>query len=244
MGLKLLIADDEDTIRRGMTKYIQLHTDRFCKIYEAENGQEALDILLQYQPQVMLLDVQMPMKNGIEVLQEAKKAGVEPVTVILSGYDEFTYAQQALRLGAKEYLLKPVRAADILSCINRLADEAFGEEEKAVETKIAGNRFLKIAQEYIAEHYTQDISLSDVAEKAGISPGYLSTLFSREMQCKYIDYLNKIRIERACTYLTHTVLKTYEVAYRVGFRDEKYFSRVFKRIMGMNPKDYRQNAKK
>ena len=51
MGLKLLIADDEDTIRRGMTKYMQLHTDRFSKIYEAENGQEALDILLQYQPQ-------------------------------------------------------------------------------------------------------------------------------------------------------------------------------------------------
>ena len=70
----MLIADDEDTIRRGMTKYMQLHTDRFSKIYEAENGQEALDILLQYQPQVMLLDVQMPGKSGIEVLQEAKRA--------------------------------------------------------------------------------------------------------------------------------------------------------------------------
>ena len=138
MGLKLLIADDEDTIRRGMTKYMQLHTDRFSKIYEAENGQEALDILLQYQPQVMLLDVQMPGKSGIEVLQEAKRAGIEPITIILSGYDEFKYAQQALHLGAKEYLLKPVRAADILACINQLTDEAFGTEGEAIEQEFAG----------------------------------------------------------------------------------------------------------
>ena len=148
MGLKLLIADDEDTIRRGMTKYMQLHTDRFSKIYEAENGQEALDILLQYQPQVMLLDVQMPGKSGIEVLQEAKRAGIEPITIILSGYDEFKYAQQALHLGAKEYLLKPVRAADILACINQLTDEAFGTEGEAIEQEFAGqeNRSLQIAQ--------------------------------------------------------------------------------------------------
>ena len=245
MGLKLLIADDEDIIRKGMTKYMQLHTDRFSKIYEAQNGQEALDILLQYQPQLMLLDVQMPLKNGLEVLQEAKKADVMPVTVILSGYDEFKYAQQALHLGAKEYLLKPVRAADILSCMNQLADEAFGEEPKE-KKEYAGqeNRFLQVAQEYIAEHFTENISLSDVAEKAGISEGYLSTLFSRELQCKYVDYLNQIRIGRACTYLSHTLLKTYEIAYRVGFRDEKYFSRVFKKIKGMNPKEYRQSLKK
>ena len=143
-----MIADDEDTIRRGMTKYMQLHTDRFSKIYEAENGQEALDILLQYQPQVMLLDVQMPGKSGIEVLQEAKRAGIEPITIILSGYDEFKYAQQALHLGAKEYLLKPVRAADILACINQLTDEAFGTEGEAIEQEFAGqeNRSLQIGR--------------------------------------------------------------------------------------------------
>ena len=60
MGLKLLIADDEDTIRKGVSKYIQLHSDRFTKIYEAENGQEALNLLIQYQPDLVLLDVQMP----------------------------------------------------------------------------------------------------------------------------------------------------------------------------------------
>lgn len=241
MSLKLLIADDEDTIRNGMAKYIRLHSDRFEKIYEAENGQETLDVLLAHQPDMLLLDVQMPLKNGIEVLQEAAKSGIRPVTVILSGYDEFKYAQQALRQGAREYLLKPVRAADILECLNRLADENFGaeEEQKETEEAEASNRFVKAAEEYIAEHYTEDLSLAEVAEKAGISSGYLSTLFSQQLGCKFVDYLNRVRIERACIYLEQNYFKTYEVAYRVGFKDEKYFSKVFKKLKGMSPKEYR-----
>ena len=113
MSVKLLVADDEEVIRRGVAKYIRLHTDRFDKIYEAENGQEAIDLLLKYQPDILLLDVQMPLKNGLDVMKEAERAGLHPIVVILSGYDEFKYAQQALRFGAKEYLLKPARAADI-----------------------------------------------------------------------------------------------------------------------------------
>lgn len=239
--MKILIADDEDTIRRGVAKYIQLHSDKFDKIYQAENGQEALDILFQYRPELVLLDVQMPLKNGIEVMQEAKKAGLDPVIVILSGYDEFKYAQQAIRYGAKEYLLKPVRATDILKCLEKLADEYYStESEESEQTEGAPiNSFVKSAREYVEEHYTDDISLQEVADKIGISAGYLSTMFAQNMNCKFVDYLNKVRIERACTYLEQNYLKTYEIAYRVGFRDEKYFSRVFKKVKGMSPKEYR-----
>ena len=153
MGLKLLIADDEDTIRRGMTKYMQLHTDRFSKIYEAENGQEALDILLQYQPQVMLLDVQMPVKSGIEVLQEAKRAGIEPITIILSGYDEFKYAQQALHLGAKEYLLKTVEddvKHDTAKMVRELETQAKEEADKKAKEYVV-NAIQRCAADHVAE---------------------------------------------------------------------------------------------
>lgn len=243
MGLRLLIADDEDTIRRGMLKYVQLHSDRFTQLYEAENGQEALDILLKYQPELMILDIQMPLKNGIDVIREAAKAGIHPVTIILSGYDEFAYAQQALRYGAKEYLLKPVRAADILARLNQLADAEFGKEEAEAfsDKENQENRFVKEAQEYIRDHYAENILLSQVADKLGISGGYLSTLFSQNLNCKFIDYLNQVRIERACTYLKQNYLKTYEIAYRVGFKDEKYFSKVFKKLKGVSPKEYRNS---
>lgn len=104
MCVKLLIADEEDMIRNGIAKYIKLHTDRYETIYLAKNGQEALDIIYRHKPDIMLLDVQMPHKDGIEVMQEAHRAGVLPCTIILSGYDEFRYAQQTVRLGARDYL--------------------------------------------------------------------------------------------------------------------------------------------
>ena len=97
MCARLLIADDEDVVRNGLEKYIRLHTERFEKIYTAENGEQALETILRYKPELMLLDVQMPVLSGIDVMKEAKKAGCLPATIIFSGYDEFAYAQEILQ---------------------------------------------------------------------------------------------------------------------------------------------------
>ena len=175
MGIKLLIADDEDVICKGVAKYLRLHTDRFSKIYEAENGEEALDVIYQKQPDMMILDVQMPIKSGLDVMREAAKAGIRPITVILSGYDEFTYAQKAIKFGAKEYLLKPVRAADILTLLNNLADEYIGKEETVKEQSEAAadkekeNPLVSEAKEYMKENYASSLTLADVAEYLQIS---------------------------------------------------------------------------
>lgn len=243
MSIKLLIADDEDTIRNGIAKYIQLHTDRFDKIYLASNGQEAVDIIFRDKPDIMFLDVQMPLKDGIEVMQEAKRADILPYTMILSAYDEFKYCQQALRLGAREYLLKPVRSSDILQMVNRAADELFGTQETVgIEMTEEKNCLVELAREYVEEHYYENIMLADAAQKVGITPGYLSTLFQKQLSKGFVDYLNEIRIEHACTYLQQNYLKTYEIAYKVGFKDEKYFSKVFKKIKGQSPSEYRKGA--
>lgn len=241
MGIKLLIADDEDTIRNGIAKYIQLHTDRFDKIYVAANGQEALDIIFRDKPDIMFLDVCMPLLDGIEVMQEARRADILPYTMILSGYDEFRYCQQALRLGAREYLLKPVRSSEILQMVNRAADELFGTHQDInAEPEGEKNHLVDLAREYVEEHYYENIMLADVAQRVGISAGYLSTLFQRQLSKGFVDYLNEIRIEYACTYLRQNYLKTYEIAYKVGFKDEKYFSKVFKKLKGQSPSEYRR----
>lgn len=242
MSLGLLVADDEDTIRKGVAKYIKLHTDRFEKIYEAEDGQEAIDIALKFLPEVILLDVQMPLKNGIDVMREIDKSDYNPIIIILSGYDDFKYAQQAIKYGAAEYLLKPIRATDILDCVNRLVNNKYGEEEKEVfdADDEQQNHIVKAAQDYIAEHYAENISLAYVANKLGITNGYLSTLFMQHLNCGYVDYLNSVRIERSCSYLAQDYLKIYEVAYKVGYKDEKYYTKVFKKIKGMTPRAYRE----
>lgn len=242
MSAKLLIADDEDVVRNGIDKYIRLHTDRFKQIYLAKNGQEAVDIIFRMQPDIMLLDVQMPIKNGIEVMTETKKAKILPATIILSGYDAFKYVQQALRLGAKDYFLKPTRSSEILEKINELADEIYGPvNENAADSEMDTSDWVQLTKEYVKEHYFENLTLTEVAAKIGISNCYLSTLFSKEMNQTFIDYLNQIRIAHACTYLQQNYLKTYEIAYKVGYRDEKYFSKVFRKIMNVSPKEYKRD---
>lgn len=244
MEKKLLIADDEDAVRLGISKYIKLHTDLFDQIYTAENGQQALDLIVLHRPDIMILDVSMPLKNGVEVMQEASAMGIMPVTVILSGYDEFKYAQQAVRYGAREYLLKPTRSTDILALVLKLADEIYGKEEKQ-EEPLAGEgvpQAVLRAEQYIREHYHEDISAQQAADYAGITAGYLSTLFSQYRGYGFSDLVNSIRIERACTYLEQGYLKNYEIAYKVGYRDEKYFSKTFKKLKGISPAEYKKRT--
>jgi two-component system response regulator YesN len=238
-SFRLLLADDEENILKGMENYIRKNTRCFDKIHCAVNGEEALDIIYKYHPDVMLVDVQMPIKSGLDVMKEALAAGVCPKTVILSGYDTFSYAQQALRLGAVDYLLKPCRSTEILQKLESIAAPWLSEREEGPGPE--GNIFVKTAMEYMMDHMSEDVNLGMVAEKVGVSTAYLSTLFTQTLGCGFIDYLNRLRIECAREYMHDGRLKVYEIAYKVGYHDEKYFSKVFKKVTGLSPSAYRRN---
>jgi len=115
-------------------------------------------------------------------------------------------------------------------------------QEQPVDVHCA-NRIVSCALAYINEHYSENLALTDVAEKLNITSGYLSTLFSQNMNGGFVETLNKIRIEHACTYLQQNHLKTYEIAYKLGFKDEKYFARVFKKVNGIAPCEYRKSIR-
>lgn len=244
MAVKLLIADDEDIIRNGIAKYVQLHTDRF-EVLQADNGETTLEMIMRYHPEIILLDIQMPKKDGVEILKNMKNAAITSHVIILSGHDDFKYAQQAVRYGARDYLLKPVRSSDILSMLLEIADEVEGgKAEIEYDRESEGDRYkiVDIAKEYVKEHYFENLTLNNVADKVGITPGYLSTLFNRNEQGGFVDYLNCVRIETACIYLKQGYFKIYEIAYKVGFKDEKYFTKVFRKVMGMSPSEYRKSV--
>lgn len=241
----LLIAEDEEAIRNSIANFVKKQADFIDTVYTAGSGQEALDKILCHRPQLMLLDIQMPIKDGIEVLEEATSANLCPKTIIVSGHDDFSYAQKAIRYGVIDYLLKPCRSSEILEKMRLIVNREFSAVQETgsagKEKRNNGNYLVDAALKYIQEHYPEDITLPLVAKKIGITPGYLSTLFNRTLNCKFVDYLNKIRIDHACSYFYDSRLKTYEVAFKVGFNDEKYFSHVFKRITGKSPSEYRKS---
>lgn|GEM_PF-2242297 len=118
----------------------------------------------------------------------------------------------------------------------------FGRVIAALNSSKTGNELVDIVVDYIQKKYMDEVFLSDAAQKAGITPAYLSTLFKQTLGQNFVDYLNAVRIEKACALLKDSRLKTYEVAYRVGFRDEKYFTKVFKKLIGISPSEYKQSG--
>ncbi len=241
----LLLADDEESVLYGMQKYIITHTNCFKNVYCANNGQEALDVIIKDRPDIMIIDIEMPSKDGLQVLREANDMGIAPRTIILSGYGTFDYAQKALRLGVKDYLLKPVSARDILQKLNGLLGKLEEEAESETETEAEDGKPLIIQRtvKYIKENYAKDISLESAAKEAGITGGYLSAVFRQNMGVGFIDYLNRVRIEAACSYLRDNKMKVYEVAHYSGFHDEKYFARIFRKETGVTPSEYRKGIK-
>jgi two-component system response regulator YesN len=259
--MRLLIAEDEEAIRRSIRNFIKNNTGCVDEIFEAGNGQEALDCIYRYHPHIMFLDIQMPVKDGLTVMKEASEAGVCPRTIILSGHSEFEYVRQALRLGAVDYLLKPCRSTEILGKLEAIARNDFPtantpENSAAVEeaqgNRAVGhtnravavtNRLVNAALDYMNDHYPENLTLPLVAGVTGVTASYLSTLFSRTLGSGFVDCLNRIRVERSCDYFIDNRLKNYEVAYRVGFHGEKYFSNVFKKLKGVSPSEYRNTLK-
>lgn len=101
------------------------------------------------------------------------------------------------------------------------------------------NYLIKVAVEYIKEHFREDISLETIAKNIFITPGYLSLLFKQETGVNFLEYLHKYRIQKAKEYFRNKLLKNYEVSQMVGYTNEKYFSQMFKRYTGLTPTQYK-----
>lgn len=131
---RLLIVEDEKIIRQGLRVMVQRAPVEVEEVLECANGEEALKLLRQTQIDVLLTDVRMPHMDGISLIQRLRELPFPPLPVIISGYDDFSYAVEALRCGAKEYLLKPVSREDIAKVLNSLEsilkERSFRERQK------------------------------------------------------------------------------------------------------------------
>lgn len=113
--------------------------------------------------------------------------------------------------------------------------------EKIESTK-SNNKNIQKAIKYIHENYDKNINLNTIADNIYITPSYVSILFKQVLGMNFVEYLRKVRLDKACELLKNNRLKCYEIAYMVGFKDEKYFMQVFKKYFGITPSQYR-NAK-
>ena len=258
---KLLIVEDEALIRKGIKKLVDLESLEISSVYEAENGEEAIKIFYKVQPDIVLLDINIPKINGLTVAEKMKLYFPETKIVILTGYNYFDYAQTAIKIGVDDYILKPISKKDIFEIILKLVHlikkdmknkeiKKFLSEVSTIETSESSMNYEKKdyrerIQEIVELFYSDSqFSLSLLAEKLDLSSGYLSYIFKKNFGVSFQDYLLQKRMEMAKLLLLTTELKNYEIAERIGIEDVNYFGLKFKKFYNCSPKQYKEKVLK
>lgn len=245
---KVLIADDEPKIRHGLKKWIDELNIPFEVVAEAKNGLEAINLSEKYKPNLCLVDISMPIINGLEFIRNLKDISKESLVIIISGYDSFDYALRAVKLHVYDYLLKPVPKTDFINVMRKIDEELKLKynyiDRRDKNTPIEYSAIVLRVKEYIDENYSDsELNLSKVAIIFNINKTYISKLMKQELGMSFIEYLTDVRLSKAKEIIKNDVLRTpmYEIASRVGYGSQHYFSRVFKNIVGVSPIEYRNS---
>jgi two-component system response regulator YesN len=254
---KVLIVEDEDIMRKGLMFMPNWQEVDCIVVGEAANGQEGLEKIKQYQPDIVIVDMNMPVMDGLEMLEKSiRENGYD--AIIVSGYGEFEYARRGISLGVSEYLLKPVDYSKLYEAIRKIqakrntdtkiqnAIRQIDVEKKKYgilefEEKKTGNRYVDLMIQEIHNKYSTRLVLSDISEQCKASCTYLNVKFKEETGYTFNDYLNRYRIQKAVDLLRENQHKIYEIAEMVGFSDYKYFIKVFKKYTGSSPARFIEN---
>ena len=238
--LRVLLVDDEIMIREGFKRLFDWEAHDCEVVGEAADGMEALAKLDALEPDIAIMDINIPIMNGLKVIQLSRIKHPNTAFVIVSGYDDFAYCREALRLQITDYILKPVNYEEFGTCIDNLKIALFqrqssGAGEQREERPIHG------ITRYLQEHLAEEVSLSVLAEEFHLSAQYISQLFKNEIGVGFLAYLTNIRMERAKQLLLSTSLSIAEVSEQSGYSDYRVFTKVFKKSEGITPFQYRRD---
>ena len=245
--LKVLIVEDEEMIRKGIVLTVDWAALDCVVVGEATNGAQGLEAARRLEPSLIITDLKMPQMDGIEMLTALRAEGCTAYVIILTAYDNFAYAQSALRRGAVDYLLKPFHDGDPENAVTRVQQRRRPAAEATpigAARKGDKSKYVLEAMDYISKHYNEpDISVGTVAQSLNISEGYLSHTFKKETDYTLLNYLTRYRIHKAMELLKDCWVKVYEVAEQVGYRDIAYFSATFKKYAGISPSEYQLSSR-
>jgi YesN/AraC family two-component response regulator len=251
----ILIVDDEPRIRQGLKKTLDTWANGQYQIKIASNGEEAIELMKQQQKvHILITDIHMPEITGLQLLKIAKEQNISPVIIVISAYSEFEYAQEALRLGVINYLLKPISKKALIEAVEEAVQtvekkERAGLIEKVVDTKLVDANALnpsnrepvREAMDYINNHLKNELSQKEVSDHVHLNPSYLSVLFKEHVKLTFSEYVTRRRIQRAKELLVSTKLPINDIAEESGYKTAKYFIKIFKELEGMTPSAYRKD---
>ena len=224
----VLVVDDDAYVRDLFAEAIRSEAWR---AEVAGNGLEALDRLSAASFDVVVLDLMMPRMNGLEVLEGIHQKGIRTDVVMLTGFGTVEKAVEAMKLGAREFLLKPVDLSGLLATIRGLV------EERLPSPNVLANRM----DGFLKAHTGQaSLRLTDLCAHFRISVRYASRLIHDHLHTTFLERLAYHRVEKARDLIVATEDPLYRIAEQCGFANASRFSEAFRREEGVSPRKYRE----
>lgn len=242
---KYIIVEDEYLIRKNLIKKITSLSIPLELVGEASNGEDAINLVNELCPSIVITDIKMPRSDGLDLIKYIHHNYLSIKTIVISGYTDFKYAQTALKFGAKDFLLKPVKIDDLNSSLQNIL--VILDSENKTDTcfsidphKLKPEDLSKLLENYLLNNYSSITSINNISDKFGFTNEYLTKVLKKYTGETPLKYLTKIKINKSKhLLLNNPELEIRKIAEVVGYKDAFYFSRVFKLNVGIYPSDYR-----
>ncbi|OUS76166.1 hypothetical protein B1748_12930 [Paenibacillus sp. MY03] len=247
MTYRVMLIDDEPWAMVYLKQTFNWEDRGFVIASEESNAKDALDSVKDVRPDVIFTDIRMPGLTGLELMNEVRTLGIECEFVIMSGFAEFSYAQEAITLGAFEYCLKPIAADKADRLLVRLR-ERLGAKPKSSEEPyglaLPSERNLKFEDmlDYIQSNIQDKLHLKELANQFYLNSNYCCHLFNKYTGKTFTEYVTELRMKKAAGLLANHRLTIEEAGSESGYPDYFYFNKVFKKYYGQTPSEYRKAA--
>lgn len=241
---RVLLIDDESMIVEGLRRVVRW-ADYNCQVVgTACDAEEGTWLIRELHPHILFTDIRMPGRDGLSMVAALRSEYPDMQVAILTGYRDFAYAQEAIRLGVARFLLKPSKMEEIkeaLTVMTERLDKQLPETEELSQN--ASSFIVNQALSFMEKNYDQKLTLQAVADQCYVSQWHLSKLLNRYAEKSFYDILNAIRIQKAKELLVDPSLKIGQIGEMVGYADTAHFARTFKKLEGMSANEYRNTIR-
>jgi two-component system, response regulator YesN len=239
---KVVIADDEKLTLELIRHCIDWQAYGIQIVAAEQDARSAFDSCIVHQPNLLIADINMKPVSGLELASRVRQTLPSVSIVLLTGYDYFTYAQEGIRIGVEDYLLKPIDEQELLLCIQRIRQKT-SPKSASVIIEAAHGVIASVLDDIAQNLSDPQLSLSTLAKRHYVDPCYLSRTFKNQTGINFADYLHTLRIEHAKQLLSKSNMKAYEIATAIGLQDHRYFSSFFKKHTGQTIQQFKKSQR-
>ena len=242
---KSLIIDDEKPVHRVINALGQWFALGISAPASAYDGHRGLCAMRELRPDIVFLDMQMPLLNGVDFLKAAVPEFSKTKFIVVSGYDQFTYTKIAIQYHVLDYLLKPIVEGELNSAMEK-ARNLLDAENNTVRKNIpeisdvSTEMLAQAVKDYLDKNYSKEVHLTELADRFHFSKEYISKLFKGRYGTGIYEYVLNLRMARAKELLLDENLQVQAISERLGYKDNNYFSKAFRTFYGFSPSEFKE----